>query len=237
MKKAALILLVLCLLLGVCTACVDRSTPGSTPRESSSSSLEIISSSPAPSEAEEDTAPEPEDADAPDVTSPEEDAPNSSSDGAESSSEEKPLYFRLGPDGEVKALHAGDTLGGWILESYRAVWDEEPDALPTVYEANFTAPADAPMEIACTVYLSPMASEGRVYWFDVAEEDHGKIPVMEGTDRKLWFGAKNSAALSMLEALGNGDRRNCRVAVSRYEYSYLAVAAYDIVDIVWLELE
>lgn len=163
--------------------------------------------------------------------------PETADDPDPAALEEPPLYFSLGPEGEVKALRAGDTLGGWTLQSYDAVWDEQGDGVPAVYEADFTAPADAPVEMNCTVYLSPMATETQVYFFDVAEEDYGKMPVMEGTTARMWFGASDTAALSALEVLGDGDRRSCRIAVSRYQYSYMGMSAYNLVDILWLELE
>lgn len=151
--------------------------------------------------------------------------------------EEKPLYFSLGPGGEVKALYPGDTLGDWTLEDYYAVWDEGTDGVPWVYDAFFDAPADAPIELRCEVYLSPMASEERVYFFDVMLEDYGKLPVMEGTNARLWFGSGASDALGALEALDPNDRWGCRVAVSRYDYCHLAMEAYDLADIAWLEVE
>lgn len=149
---------------------------------------------------------------------------------------EKPLYFSLGPEGEVKALYTGDTLGNWTLEGYYAVWDTMPDGLPAVYDAFFDAPADAPIELHCEVYLSPMASEERVYFFDVMLEDYGKLPVMEGTNARLWFGSGASDALGALEALEPDDRWDCRVAVSRYDYCHLAMQAYDLADIAWIEV-
>lgn len=151
--------------------------------------------------------------------------------------EKKPLYFSLGPGGEVKALYPGDTLGDWTLEDYEAVWDEGTDGVPWVYDAWFNAPTDAPVELRCEVYLSPMASETRVYFFDVMLEDHGKIPVMEGVNSRLWFGSGATDALDALEALGPDDRWGCRVAVSRYDYCHLAMEAYDLADIAWLEVE
>lgn len=231
MKRCIVILLAL-LLLAAC------GTGGQAPvqeKESSPSSLSE-SASANPSSEPSSIESEPEAGGSPAAGAPEQSAPDQPSGESETNQEDDPLYFRAGPEGEVKALRAGDTLGGWTLQSYNAVWDNGPDSIPRVYEADFIAPADAPVEMNCTVYLNPMSWEDRVYCFDVALEDWDKLPVLEGTDRSIWFRAGNSDQLEQLETMDYEDRWECRVAVSRYNYSHLPMAAADIAEIAWLEL-
>lgn len=236
MKKVVAILLVVCLFLGACAGCGDRSDPGSVPQESPSSSLEVIDSPSIPSEANGDTAPEPEIADDPPTIPQEENTPSGSSQEPENLPEENTLYFSLGPDGEVKALRAGDALGQWTLESYEAQWDIEGRDIPLVDEAVFVASTDAPIEIHCTVSLNPMSSD-RNYWFTVAEEDLDKMPVMKGDARDVWFSGNNSSALDALADIDISETRSCRVAVSKYTFVCLPMMASNGADIVWIELK
>ena len=232
MKKTAAILLALGLLLGVCAGCGDRSASGGAPKEDPSSRSEIGAPA-APPEAEGDAAPEPETDGDPAAAPPEE-----ASDSPESGPDQDPLYFRLGPDGETKALRAGDTLGGWTLESYTARLREGTDGVPDVDGANFTAPDDAPVELHCTVYLSPMGgADERSYWFDLAEEDYDKMPMLEGTDGRKWFRALDNAALGALEEMGYEDRWDCRIAVRRYIYYHLPMGAINGAEIIRIELD
>lgn len=238
MKKTAAILLALGLLLGVCAGCGDRSASGGAPKEDPSSGSEIASTPAAPPKAEGNAAPEPEAADDPDPVSPEESAPDSLSQAPEDVPEQDPLYFRLGPDGEAKALRAGDALGGWTLESYTARLREGTDGVPDVDGANFTAPDDAPVVLRGTIYLNPMGgADERGYWFDLAEEDYDKMPVLEGTDGRNWFRSLDNAALGALEEMGYEDRWDCRIAVRRYIYYHLPMGAINGAEIIRIELD
>lgn len=229
MKRFFSILLALLIL----TACGAKGqAPASEPESSPSSTLEVIPA-PEPSEPspEEPEAEEPAPAEDPTPAAP------AASGEAESDPEDSPLYFRLGPDGQVQPLRAGDTLGGWTLESYDIIWREGTEGVPDVDGANFIAPDGAPVELRGTIYLNPMAAEERSYWFDVAQEDYDKIPMLDGTDGRLWFRALDNAALGALETMGSSDRWDCRVAVSRYVYYHLPMAAINGAEIIRLELE
>lgn len=214
MKRFLSVLCVALLALSL-AACGEKESP-QPKKESRSSSVS-------------ETIPEPSDL--------ESEGPSSSEESAQpSQNEENLLRFSLGPKGEVKALRAGDTLGDWTLQSYDAQWDIEGRDIPRVDEAVFTAPADAPVEIRCTVSLDPMSSERR-YSFTVAKEDLDKMPVMEGDGRDVWFLANNSGDLTALADLGNGETRSCRVTVSRYVFVCLPMMSSNGADIVRLETD
>lgn len=214
MKRILSILCAAVLVLSL-AACGGKESPSSQSEREPSSAAEVI--------------PEPSSVEPEEPTTPEESPQPSQSD-------ENSLYFSLGPDGEAKAIRPGDTLGGWTLQSWDVNWDEEINGAPWVDGAVFTAPADTPVELRCTAYLSPMYTEDRTYWFDVAEEDYDKMPMMEGSTTKPRFRALDNAALGALEAMGSEDRWDCRVAVSGYIYYYLPRAVTDAADIAWIEL-
>lgn len=236
MKRFLSIILALLLLL---TACSSSEQPSSSKSGKSSSPTSKSASEPS-SQKKEPKSEDPsssasEPVPAPASSEPEE--PASSEESPQPSrSEENALYFSLGPEGEVKALHIGDALGGWTLQSWDVKWDQDVDGKPWVEKAVFTAPTDAPMEISCTASLDGMSSERR-YQFTVAEDDLEKMPVLKGDTRSVWFAANNNDDLTALADLGIGETLSCRVAVSRYVFVCIPMMAMNGADIVWAELE
>lgn len=160
------------------------------------------------------------------------------SGGEQAETRENQLWFSLGPEGEMQALGAGDTLGGWTLQSCNVDWDRgEFDGTPWVNQAVFTAPADAPVELSCTVSLDTMSLPDRYYSFFVDDEDIDKLPVLKEDGRSVWFTGNNSASLTALADLGNDETRSCRAAISKYTYVCIPMMSSNGADIVWVELE
>lgn len=153
----------------------------------------------------------------------------------ENSSQVVPLYFSLGRQGEVQALRAGDTIGDWQLESYTARWEEENDGIPWVNGAHFST--RTPVEINCTVSLTPYNTDMRLYWFQVSEEDEDKLPVLSGSTTDVWFQVSDDPVMAPLRDLAPGEQRSCRVALHSYVYYAMPMESRNIGSVSWLVTE